>query len=123
MKHDLEKDILVRDGAKFELVYRSKSKTDSLKHFKTDELGEEHDYSDVLDTLNYLIQCRDKVRGGWKPNWGDSIVKYSIYFSNDELFFTESTSTEYIFSFPTIEIRDEFYLNYKNEIRELKKIL
>lgn len=86
---------------------------------------------DKLNTLGKLLICRDaywKIAGEqmglgkpWKPDWnsGDQ-ERYGIIKLDDNGYqYTESTS----FVFPTEEMRDEFYENFKELIEICKELL
>ena len=84
-----------------------------------------------------LIRCRDaywKIAGeqmelgkSWKPNWKDtSQSKHSIWFNNEGICIKSnriSYAVQHILTFPTSEIRDTFYENFKDLIEECKAFL
>ena len=86
----------------------------------------------------YLLICRDaywKIAGDWKPSWDKCTgEKYCIAgFLNDlwgesraDKHYFANTESEYynrILSFPTEEMRDAFYENFKELINECKELL
>lgn len=82
-----------------------------------------HKYSDKLETLSKLLYLRDIYRNGWKPDWSSSKIKYIIYTLNEELIKTTNTTTNRIFTFQSAEIRDKFYINFKEMLEEVKDLI
>ena len=96
------------------------------------------DYDDDIVALQKLKRCRDaywKIAGekmglgkSWKPNFTQgSGIKYSILFANGELIWNRPecvcTTGSRILAFPTAEIRDAFYENFKELIEQCKELL
>ena len=91
---------------------------------------------DLLDKFKQLLICRDaywtiagKEMGldkPWKPDWlsGRKEEKYCIATQNNEIWhnFSEYGGNE-ILAFPTIEMRDAFYENFKDLIEQCKELL
>jgi hypothetical protein len=66
----------------------------------------------------------------WEPDWEDETqVKYMITTFNNKLEFFSSIHSyvvgrrNHILSFPTEEMRDTFYKNFKNLIEQCKELL
>lgn len=89
---------------------------------------------EILYTLQKLLVCRDaywKIAGEemglgkpWAPNWKDVSLKYVILYDNGEIRVdTWNYIANRILSFPTEEIRDAFYDNFKKEIEICKELL
>ena len=90
-----------------------------------------------LDDLRRLLICRDaywKIAGEemglgkpWKPNWDKcSGIKYCIYPVLNGIRHDAMVNQEYenrILAFPTAEMRDAFYENFKELINECKELL
>ena len=82
-----------------------------------------------LSHLERLLVCRDAywmIAGDWKPNWAMySGPKHCIIYSDNQIkwqgksFVTESK----VLAFPTPEMRDAFYENFKELIEECKELL
>lgn len=81
-----------------------------------------------------LIICRDaywKIAGEqmglgkpWEPVWTESNPKYTISVVENELVKTGFALTQnYILAFPTEEMRDAFYKNFKELIEQCKELL
>ena len=101
------------------------------------------DYSRVSVTLNefYVIhdfvilkRCRDaywKVAGEqmgldepWNPDWEDNYQKkWLINFYQGEINFTSGTNVQFFLAFPTEEMRDKFYENFKHLIESCKELI
>ena len=91
---------------------------------------------DKLNTLGKLFICRNaywKIAGEqmglgkpWEPDWlsGRNEEKYCIATQNNEIWhnFSEYGGNE-ILAFPTIEMRDVFYENFKELIESCKELL
>ena len=88
---------------------------------------------ELMTKLSMLKVCRDaywKIAGEemglsrpWKPDWNDQRPKYTITVIGNQLIKHHSLSQNYIFAFPTEEMRDAFYENFKNEIECCKELL
>lgn len=80
-----------------------------------------------------LIRCRDaywKIAGeqmglskSWEPNWNESSPKYIITVIEDKLVKRFALTQNYILAFPTEEMRDKFFENFKELIERCKKLL
>lgn len=93
-------------------------------------------YRELLESFVKLLICRDaywKIAGEqmgldkpWEPDWlsGRKEEKYCIATQNNEIWhnFSEYGGNE-ILAFPTMEMRDAFYENFKNEIEQCKELL
>ena len=80
---------------------------------------------DTLIALQKLLVCRDaywKI-SDWKPDWKDGSTKYIITFAQNEIYKDVSIIFTYILSFPTEEIRNAFYENFKDLIETCKELL
>lgn len=85
--------------------------------------------SEMLDSFQKLIICRDVywtmageemgLQGPWEPDWNDEKQdKYGFY--NEVKYIIINSA---IFVFPTPEMRDVFYDNFKKEIEICKELL
>ena len=84
-------------------------------------------YTNELDILQNLIICRNaywKLADNWEPNWNDDEYKYIIECEND-IIQTDAITTHYqkLFAFPTPEMRNKFYENFKNDIIKCKMFI
>lgn len=96
-----------------------------------DDLG---DNKDLFERFIKLKICRDtywKIAGEqmglgkpWKPDWcDDNKLKYCIKCSYGTPEKTLSTVNNYFLAFPTAEMRDTFYKNFKELIEQCKELL
>ena len=88
----------------------------------------------LLESFQKLLICRDaywKIAGeemglekSWKPDWKDESLKYVILYDNGEIRVdTWNYIANRILSFPTDEMRDAFYENFKELIEICKELL
>lgn len=93
-----------------------------------------HLYSDALEALYKLLICRDsywKIAGEqmglgepWKPDWTDNYQKkWIINFYQGKINFTTGPNVQFILAFPTAEMRDAFFENFKELIKECINLL
>ena len=86
-----------------------------------------------LAGLRKLLICRDaywKIAGeqmglskSWEPDWNESKPKYTIVVIENKLVKHYALTQNYILAFPTEEMRDAFYDNFKNLIENCKELL
>ena len=80
----------------------------------------------VLACVQELLICRDaywKIAGDWKPDWADFHAKHCIIFYGEKIRAETSDGFSQIISFPTAEMRDAFYENFKDLIESCKELL
>ena len=82
----------------------------------------------LLGALQELLICRDaywKLAGDWKPNWEESNeLKYCMENRYDKgIHYDVLAHTQKILAFPTEEMRDKFYENFKDLIEKCKELL
>lgn len=89
---------------------------------------------DVIESLQTLITCRDaywKIAGEemgldkpWEPDWKDNYQKkWTICFYQGEINLTTGPNVHRILAFPTAEMRDVFYENFRELIEQCKELL
>lgn len=79
-----------------------------------------------LETLQRLLVFRDawwKMADDWKPDWNNVSDKHCIYFVSGEIWLTECQTRQCTLAFPTAEMRDAFYDNFKELIDKCKELL
>ena len=97
-------------------------------------LGENAYYGfSVFTTLQNLIICRDaywKIAGEemglgkpWEPDWNDSTRKCTIVVIGNDLVKHYTFAQNFILAFPTEEMRDVFFENFKDLIEKCKELL
>ena len=89
--------------------------------------------SPLLEDLQELLICRDaywKIAGEelglgkpWEPDWSDTSIKYCLERDFDAIDKNVSNHKGRTFAFPTEEMLDAFYDNFKEEIEECKELL
>ena len=91
--------------------------------------------AELFDTLQKLYICRDaywKIAGDemgldkpWEPDWCNEKIKYCLV--NIPIYGgvckRQYTDIKCILAFPTEEMRDAFYENFKEEIESVKELL
>lgn len=122
-------EIVVEDGRTFVQKKKPKYPTtyvkccDVLKIPKDVPLS----YNNLLYKFEELLICRNaywKIADNWKPDWADNNEKkYIINFYQNEINFTNGTNVKFILAFPTKEMRDAFYENFKDLIEKCKELL
>lgn len=99
-------------------------------------LGMTFDYPDIRMVSNdeynlyssfiQLIRCRDaywKIADNWKPDWTKNTEKYVIYHYQYLYSIDVENYRNTILAFPTKEMRDVFYENFKDLIEKCKELL
>ena len=79
-----------------------------------------------LSALQKLLICRDaywKFADDWHPDWQDSELKYCIKSIGADVVKGSDATICCILAFPTEEMRDAFYENFKELIEECKELL
>jgi hypothetical protein len=90
-------------------------------------------FDNLIESFCKLLICRDaywKIIGEqwgwdnpWKPIYTDETIKYSITTHKNSLDFNGTIERNYVLIFPTKEIRNIFYENFKNLIEACKELL
>ena len=83
-------------------------------------------YNKVLKAFTQLLICRDaywNIAGKWTPDWLYDDAKYVLMFNSCEICKDTVKHTSYVLAFPTEEMRDAFYENFKELINETKELL
>lgn len=97
------------------------------------EVSPDAPHIELFNNLYKLYICRNaywKIYGEetglgkpWKPDWNDGDNKFVIQYLDNEVGFWLSRGLNYILAFPTVEMRDAFYENFKKEIEQCKELL
>ena len=81
---------------------------------------------EILKKFGELIICRDaywEIAGNWKPDFANYEEKFIITYLYGKVYNTVSTNYNRVLVFPTEEMRDAFYENFKELINETKELL
>ena len=95
---------------------------------------EEEEFIDLMDAFSRLIVCRNaywKIYGEemglgkpWEPDWTDYEHKKFVFIVEGNTLIEKEYSIQSCFlAFPTEEMRDVFYENFKELIEECKELL
>ena len=96
-----------------------------------------HDYyNDLQSTLNCFVSlkiCRDaywKIAGEqmgldkpWEPDWNEETDKFTISNKCNKIYLNNTAWYAEVLSFPTAEMRDAFFENFKDLIELCKELL
>ena len=133
-----QKIALEKKKKEYPKTYEECCKSLDWNHRDYDRVGYE---SELLCKFQVLLLCRDaywKIAGDemglgkpWKPDWENSEERrYSIVNIEGDINLPETTLTKWILTvtnkilvFPTIEMRDAFYENFKELIESGKEFL
>lgn len=79
----------------------------------------------AMMALGKLLICRDYwwEQLGWKPDWKESGVKYAIRVCGNVIKTCDTQLSNYILTFPTKEVRDQFLETFRDFIEEAKELL
>lgn len=87
----------------------------------------------LLFNLEKLLICRDaywKIVGEqmglgklWEPNWNEETDKFTISNKCNKIYLNNTAWYAEVLSFPTAEMRDAFYKNFKDLIEQCKELL
>jgi hypothetical protein len=104
-----------------------------IKHSDPNFYIDTHLYSNQLEALYRLLICKDaywKIAGEqmglgepWKPDWNHDTVKYVIFPYQYLYSIDKENYRNTILAFPTEEMRDVFYENFKYLIEQCKDFL
>ena len=96
-------------------------------------IGTHFRYRYTIEHFIKLLICRDaywKIAGEemglgkpWEPDWLDDNLKPCIGTASNEIIKCTSYSDNTILTFPTAEMRDAFYENFKELIETVKELL
>ena len=76
-----------------------------------------------MNRLCQLLIASEVYRDGWEPDLLDGEPKYVIHIVNDEACTSIATFKNHVLSFPTEEISEEFFENFRELIYEAKELL
>ena len=101
--------------------------------FDIDHNGLTDEENNLYESLIRLKRCRDaywKILGeemglgkSWKPDWNGHEFKYGLKFMGHRIEKTSEMTVSHVLCFPTEEMRDAFYENFKDLIEQCKELL
>ena len=130
-------EIVVRDGRTFAVKKKPvypKTIEECVKLLGVDFRLDMDSYKRKMMANFYrLILCRDaywKIAGvemglgkPWKPDWNGHEFKYGLKFMGHRIEKTSEMTVSHVICFPTEEMRDAFYENFKGLIESCKELL
>ena len=125
------KTYAVKKKSKYPKTYKECCDVLGLNTMDNDAQGYK---ADLIIRFQELIIARNaywKIAGEelgldkpWEPDWKDcSQQKFTIFYYQDEASLSKGPNVNRFLSFPTEEMRDIFYENFKNLIENCKKLL
>jgi len=99
------------------------SSTDDVYHLGKYDSFNSLEKAKAFCALGKLIQLRDAWWGDWQPNWEEDTIKYSILSSRNRLLEYTPSTTSHILSFPTAEMRNDFFGTFRDLIKQAKMFL
>ena len=126
-----QKIALEKKKKEYPKTYEECCKVLDWNHRDYDRVGYE---SELLCKFQVLLLCRDaywKIAGEemglwkpWTPDWKDNYEKkWTINFYQNEINLTNGPNVHFVLAFPTEEMRDAFYENFKELIESVKQLL
>lgn len=80
--------------------------------------------AEAFAAFSKLLKLKKNWIGDWRPDWTDgSQIKYVIFTENNEICVGTYLHISNSMSFPTEEMRDEFFDCFKNFLEEAKTLL
>ena len=99
----------------------------------TQSIDFQNPYLPQFNSLFRLRMCRDaywKIYGEetglgkpWKPDWNEETDKFTISNKCNKIYLNNTAWYAEVLSFPTAEMRDAFFKNFKKEIEQCKELL
>ena len=81
---------------------------------------------DLIEKFQDLLYARAaywNIAGDWEPDWNNISDKHCIYVVGGEIWLKECQTRQCTLAFPTAEMRDTFYENFKDLIEQCKELL
>jgi hypothetical protein len=128
---DNQQVVFEKIGYHYPKTYEECCKILDWNHRDYDRVGYN---SELLCKLQVLLLCRDaywKIAGEqmglgkpWEPDWTDNYQKkFTISYYQGEINLTTGPNVHRVLAFPTTEMQDVFYKNFKNLIEKCKELL
>lgn len=81
---------------------------------------------DLIEKFQDLLYARAaywNIAGDWEPDWNNISDKHCIYVVSGEIWLKECQTRQCTLAFPTAEMRDAFYENFKDLIEQCEELL
>lgn len=124
------KTYVVRKNPQYPKTYKENCNVLGLDTMDNDATGYKHE---LIIRFQELLIARDaywKITGEqqglgkpWEPDWKSSDLKYVIKTMGDEICKSTECTINCFLAFPTEEMRDAFYDNFKLQIESCKEFL
>lgn len=79
--------------------------------------------AEAYSVLPKLIRLMNKYNEGWKPDWNNKDIKYTIEKFNTDLIVSTTYNSTSLISFKSEETRDRFFEDHKDLIEIAKPLL
>ena len=79
--------------------------------------------AEAFAALGKLLKLRKDWIGDWKPDWTDSDPKFTIIIEGGRIVAGANKIAGRSMSFPTMEMRDDFYKSFKHLLEIAKPLL
>lgn len=126
---EIPKGYVLKESHPDKLVYEKIDQPTSLAE-AGDILNLANPYAyryEQLEALQKLLVIRDawwKMADDWEPDWNDDLgLHYTIIFNGAYTNKINETNSYSLLAFPTAEMRDTFYENFKDLIEICKDLL
>ena len=98
--------------------------TGSARYFDRDKnVLPNKETAEAFLALMQLLQLRDCYRQGWVPNWTTKDEKYTISVCKDQIYCDINYEGTHTLSFQSVEIRNEFFKNFRDLIEKAKELI
>ena len=117
------KEITMKKQQKYPTTYQECCKVLEWNPLNYDRTGYKFD---LLCKLQVLLICRDaywKIADDWKPEFRFGKKKHCVMIKDNKVISATVEETNRILVFPTEEMRDAFYENFKDLIEQCKELL
>lgn len=117
------KEITMKKQQKYPTTYEECCKVLEWNPLNYDRTGYKFD---LLCKLQVLLICRDaywKIADDWKPEFRFGKKKHCVMTKDNKVISATVEETNRILVFPTEEMRDTFYENFKDLIEQCKELL
>lgn len=132
-KFEMNKLYIVKKKPKYPKTYEECCDVIGINQYNV-EIDLPQPYQQIMFNLFKLLIYRNaywKIAGEqmglgkpWEPDWNDNQSdKYLICYLRDELWMSHIRDCNRVLVFPTEEIRDTFYENFKKDIESCKELL